>query len=306
MKVKLPPGHLPANNMSVVALSSVVEWPKCQKSIEAVLQRGYKLKFDKDNLTKSHGYLAGDDDFRMSRFQDALHDENSSAIFCARGGYGVTRLIENIDPDEIRQNPKWLIGFSDVTALGMVFNAAGLVWLHAPLFTTLHKEPDAVFTRLFKFLETPKSLIGEQLLSGEPYIHGSAEGVLWGGNLTMIISMMGSQYFPDMSGKILFIEETGEEPYRLDRSLTQLRLCGALHEAAGVIVGYMTGCNPKLANSFVAEEVIKERLGDLDIPVMLKAPIGHEQPNYPLPVGANVRLDTTSGSLTLLDYNGEI
>ncbi|GAB4290225.1 MAG: LD-carboxypeptidase [Myxococcota bacterium] len=306
MKLKLPPAFSLDKEIAVVALSSAVEWDNCEKSIELLARKGYSLSYNEVELRAQEGYLAGSDEMRRKQLIRALEDNGIGAIFAARGGFGVTRVMEDLDIELIRKNPKWLLGFSDITALGMLWNIAGLVWLHSPLFTTYHSEPEAVQERTLKFIESPKSFIGEKILSGKTLVKGEAEGTLFGGNLVMITAMLGTPYFPDLTGKILLIEEIGEEPYRLDRMFTQLRLSGALHKVSGVVAGSFTNCKPKAQKSFSADEVIAERLGDLSVPVIVAAPFGHEPPNYPLPIGARARLNATKGELSLLDYEGEI
>jgi muramoyltetrapeptide carboxypeptidase len=191
--------------------------------------------------------------------------------------------------------PKWLVGFSDITGLLLSLSRQGVSGVHGPLLTTLAAEPDWSIERLFDWVE------GRSLspLEGQGWGGGQARGVLLPVNLTVATNLLGTPIQPDFSNVILAIEDVGEAPYRIDRMLTQWRLGGFFNQIKGVAIGRFSYCDPP-ANipSFTVEEVLRDRLGDLGIPVVSDLPFGHDGPNAVLPVGVNVELDGDQGILS--------
>jgi muramoyltetrapeptide carboxypeptidase len=245
------------------------------------------------------GYLAGTDENRRHQLLDALKDPECHGILCARGGYGGARLLE----DWTRQGlgwpegePKWLVGFSDITSLLMSLSQRGISGVHGPLLTTLAAEPDWSMQRLFDWVE------GRSLppLTGLGWGGGEAQGVLLPMNLTVATNLLGTPMQPDFSNVILAIEDVGEAPYRLDRMLTQWRLCNLFKLVKGIAIGRFSQCEPAPnIPSFTVEEVLRDRLSDLGIPIVSDLPFGHDGPNAALPVGIPAHLDGDQGILRL-------
>ncbi len=258
-----------------------------------------------DNVASRAGYFAGDDRSRLAALQAALADPDIDAIVCARGGYGLTRLIGLLDPARLVAAPKLLVGFSDVTALlAWALGGAGLVSVHGPVLTQLAGLVDDDRERLILMLagEDPGALVAED---GAVLRGGCVEGPLISGNLEVLRSLIGTRFMPTLAGCVLALEEVGERPYRIDRMLTQLLTSGALRGVRGVALGQLHACEEPITgnpDSPGAEAVVLERLAALGIPVVTGFPFGHApERNAALPFGALVRLDADNGALYMLE-----
>lgn len=257
------------------------------------------------NLTTRVGYFAGDDRARLAALQAALADPEIDALVCARGGYGLTRLLPYLDPARLAAAPKLIVGFSDITAL-LAWSLAqvGLAAVHGPVVTQLATIAVEDRERLALLLagEDPGALSAG---TGAVLHGGCVEGPLVAGNLEVLRSLVGTRALPDLGGCILALEEIGERPYRIDRALTQLLTSGALRGVRGVAVGQLVACEePETGNPYspTAEEVMLERLGMLGVPVVTGFPFGHApEAHAALPVGSVVRLDAEHGFLTMLE-----
>ncbi|HRD98805.1 MAG TPA: LD-carboxypeptidase, partial [Rubrivivax sp.] len=240
------------------------------------------------------------DDTRLADLHAALADPEVAAIHCIRGGYGSMRILDRIDAGLVRRAAKLLIGYSDITALHALWARQGLASLHAPMAASDLLLPDRQADRDAFF-----GLLRQGLLAGQTLAPGLdaaartlcrggvAEGTLVGGNLSLVAALLGTPWAWDVRGAILFLEDVNEEPYRVDRLLTQLRLAGVLDAAAGFVLGSFTEeASPNV--------LLQELLGDLGKPVLAGWPSGHGTPNRPLPLGLRVRLDAQAGSLTWL------
>ncbi len=245
-------------------------------------------------------YLAGDDSTRLGDLHAALADPEVAAIHCIRGGYGCMRIMDRIDVGLVRRAAKLLIGYSDITALHALWAQQGLASLHAPMAASDLLLPGHEADREAFFGLLRDGLMAGQVLS--PTLEataaslghrGVAEGPLIGGNLSLVAALLGTPWTWDARGAILFLEDVNEEPYRVDRLLTQLRLAGVLDAAAGFVLGSFTEEASPLG-------LLQEMLGGLGKPVLAGWPSGHGTPNRPLPMGLRVRLDAEAGSLTLL------
>lgn len=264
----------------------------------AILGARYALVHD-ERIFAREGFLAGDDDARAAELARALADPTIEAIFCARGGYGLMRILDRLDGAGFARAPKPIVGFSDVTALHAWATHAGVMSLHAPVVTQLGKLPPEDAAALFALAESPSpppAVTGLRALRP-----GRAEGRFVGGNLEIVSRLVGTPWALPLDGAVLLVEEVGERPYRIDRQLTQLRLAGALDRLAGVIVGDLVGCAEKDGSAPDAETVLAERFAAYGIPVLAGAPIGHGSRNRAIPHGARVRLDAAARTLTFLD-----
>lgn len=245
-------------------------------------------------------YLAGDDNTRLADLHTALADPEVAAIHCIRGGYGSMRILDRIDASLVRRASKLLIGYSDITALHALWAQQGLASLHAPMAASDMLLPgheadrDAFFDLLRQGLMAGQALTPTIDATAASLCRpGVAEGPLIGGNLSLVAALLGTPWAWDARGAILFLEDVNEEPYRVDRLLTQLRLAGVLDAAAGFVLGSFTEEASPMG-------LLQEMLGGLGKPVLAGWPSGHGTPNRPLPMGLRVRLDAQAGSLTLL------
>ncbi|MDJ0798641.1 MAG: LD-carboxypeptidase [Calothrix sp. MO_167.B12] len=292
----IPPPLKPGDLLRVIAPSGCLrEMTAFERGVEVWRSQGYQVEIIPE-IDDKWGYLAGKDESRRQHLADAWKDAECRGILCARGGFGSTRLLEAWDWGGNISHPKWLIGFSDITALLWSLAGTGVVGVHAPVLTTISNEPEWSKQRLFDYVE------GKQIppLEGSGWGGGAARGILLPGNLTVATHLLGTSHQPSLEGVILAFEDVMEAPYRIDRMLTQWRMNGALSQVGGIALGSFTGCEPP-ANvpSFSVEEVLRDRLGDLGIPIVSNLPFGHEAPNAALPVGVEVTLDGDKGVLDI-------
>jgi muramoyltetrapeptide carboxypeptidase len=232
-------------------------------------------------LFSRQGFLAGSDALRLSDLQAALHAD-VRAIVPPRGGYGATRLLPSVAVEEVRRAGKWLVGFSDVTALHALWARAGLCSIHGPMVCSLPEASAALQQAWFRLLEGGAPLP----LQGLTPIHaGSARGRLFAGNLTVLAALVGTPYYPDLTDSVLLLEDVAERPYRLDRMLTSMLQAGALRGVRAVVLGQFTDCQPG-PDGVTAQDVLAERLSTLAVPVLGNAPVGHVPENTPLLLGA--------------------
>ncbi|MFO0600970.1 MAG: LD-carboxypeptidase [Myxococcaceae bacterium] len=290
MRFVAPPLLKAGDPVAVVAPAGPFDRPSFDKGLE-VLRSRYEARFD-ERLFESHRYLAGTDASRAAQLQAALDDPGLKAIFSARGGYGAMRLL----PSLTLRSPKWLVGFSDITALHLAAQAKGWRSLHAPVLTQLGKQPADVVARLFATLEgqPPAPLRGATTV-----VPGVVEGPLLGGNFSVFTRLLATPYLPSLDGAVLLIEDVGERPYRLDRMWQHVKLTGLLQRVAGVVFGDFTGCDEKDADYGFAD-VLFELARELGKPCAAGFRIGHGDVNQPVTLGAQVRLDATAQSLTEL------
>ncbi|MBD3170126.1 MAG: LD-carboxypeptidase [candidate division Zixibacteria bacterium] len=265
--------------------------------------KGFKVKVFKPG--KGYGYMAGTDEQRARIFNRAFADKESDILICSRGGYGAARMVDKIDWDIIKSNPKVLCGFSDITTLHLALNRRSrMATFHGPMITyNFKKKPDALTEKsLWQAvmgtgqLSYPRSRYNWRTLSG-----GNAEGIILGGNLTLICTLIASDYIPDFKNKILFLEEIDEEPFRVDRLLAHLKHAGILGRIRGLILGRMVNCGIKRRPSFTLDDVFRQYFKNAPYPVIYNFPAGHEGRNLTLPFGVRVSMDTAKGRLEYLE-----
>ncbi len=299
-----PPVVAPGSRAHVVAPSGPVAMERFDRGLK-VLRREIDLDLVMgENLLEQDGYFAGADAPRLAALHQALGDPEARAVLCARGGYGVTRLLGALDPGRLRAHPKVIVGFSDITALlSWALVRAGLRSIHGPVITqlaTLHPEDVQRLGELLRG-EVPSPLLSEQ---GTVIHGGCVEGPLIVANLEVLRALIGTRYMPPLSGAILALEEVGERPYRIDRALTHFLSSGALRGIRGVVVGQLVGCHEPEGGHIgpSAHDVVVERLETLGVPVVTGFPFGHDSGrNAALPFGARARLDADNCTLTLLE-----
>jgi muramoyltetrapeptide carboxypeptidase len=272
-----------------VAASSPFDGAAFEQGL-ALLRERYRVEHRTD-LTARAGFLAGDDERRLAELQAAINDDGVAAIMAARGGYGATRLLDRLDLSALQRHPKLLVGFSDVTALHALWARAGVRSVHGPMIATLGKGPrgPVAADALCAILEggVPTAMTGLRC-----DVPGRARGVLLGGNLAVLTALIGTPFLPSFASAILFLEDIGERPYRVDRMLTTWHQAGAFAGVAGVVLGAFTDCDPA-ADGVRVEAVLHAQLARLGVPVVSGLAAGHIDDNHPLPFGAVVEIDAT-------------
>lgn len=321
------PARLQAGDtLGLVTPATYLTEEQLREAIEALAQLGFKVRYTSNMLVRK-GYLGGTDQQRADDINQFFADASISGIFCGRGGYGSARILPYLDYEVIKSNPKVFMGYSDITAmLYAIYKKAGLVCFHGPMgtsdynaFTTqyvkdvlINPHPTLTYERPVLAPVTPlpaddgKRDTGTDEASVNSIITvvpGTAEGVLVGGNLSLVTSLCGTAYDLDMRDKLVFLEEVGEEPYRIDRMLTQLLLDPTkLPAAAGVVLGVFSDCEaPDEHRSLSLGQVLYDRLAELNIPILYGLSFGHIKHNLTLPVGIRARLDANQKTLTLLE-----
>jgi muramoyltetrapeptide carboxypeptidase len=264
------------------------------------LTRRYDVVYD-EGMFQRDGFLAGNDERRAEELNSYLRDPDIRAIVCARGGYGVMRILDRLDADALRRDPKVIVGFSDITALAGWAIAAGVRPIHGPMLVQLARLPEEDLDWLFKLLETATAPgpVPAQMTRTGARGGGTIEGRLIGGNLEIVTRLIGTPYAFDTGASVLFCEEVGERPYRVDRMLTQMKLAGALDGVRAVVAGDFIRCDEPDGTPPTVQEVIAERLESFDIPGVIGLPIGHAERNLALPVGASCALDLATATLVL-------
>ncbi len=290
---QLPPFLQPGDDLWVTMPSGVLRERDAFERGVAVLRSHHYTVHLSPNITDQWGYLAGTDLQRRQALTAGLKGDYPG-IFCGRGGYGGARLLE--DWAWPPTPPKWLVGFSDVTALLWGLATQGIASVHGPVMTTLAQEPDWSQQRLFDWLA------GRPIppLTGKGWGRGRTTGILLPGNLTVATHLLGTPLCPNLEQVILALEDVGEAPYRIDRMLTQWRISGVFKQVKGIALGRFRDCKaPAGIPSLTVEEVLRDRLGDLGIPIVSELPFGHGVPNAALPVGFPAQLDGDRGTLTV-------
>jgi muramoyltetrapeptide carboxypeptidase len=285
------------DRVAVVAPSGRVDAERLQIGVEHLERWGLDVEVMPSVLAGHDrlSYLAADDKARAEDLRTAWLDPRFTAVFCARGGYGVQRMVEYVDLDELAAVPKWFIGFSDITALHEPLNARGLVTIHGPMAAAVEQLGVADGReRLRALLFEPETVTDLLAPAGaRTVVNGVAEGRLGGGNLAMLASSLGTPTYVPPVG-VVVLEDVNEDAYRVDRLLTQLLRSGWFDAVTGVVVGdFSEAADP-------IDDVVHERLEPLGVPIVEGAAIGHEALNLAVPFGLPVRLDATARTLTPL------
>lgn len=300
-----PPALRPGTRVALVAAAGPIAEGGVDRAVVRVQELGWEPvpgQFCRGRC----GFLAGTDAERLADLNAALRDPSIGAVWFLRGGYGTMRILPGIDWDALARHPRALIGYSDNTAVHLAAQRAGegVVSFHGPHPHT-PEFPDFARDALLRVLTVPRPAGALPFPADGPgraakLAGGTAEGPLLGGNLSILSATLGTRYAIRPRGAILFIEEVGEHPYRLDRLLSHLHLAGVFDAVAGIAVGGITE-TPAAEGLPTAEEVIHERLGGLGIPVATGFPFGHVDDNWTLPMGVRARLDADAGTLSLLE-----
>jgi muramoyltetrapeptide carboxypeptidase len=291
-----PPALRPGDRVAVIAPASGFERGAFETGL-SLLSARYRIEHGNDLFERAR-YLAGSDARRLAELTGALADPDIKAVFCARGGYGATRLLTRLDASGPAGAPKPFVGFSDVTALHLWLQAHGRASIHGPVVTQLGRLPPATAERLFSLLEA--SAPARALEGTDSYVGGTAEGPLLGGNLSVLTRLLGTPFMPPLDGAILLLEDQGERPYRLDRMWTHLHQAGVFARVRGIALGTFTACEEPEA-PYTSADVLRELAAESGVPCAAGFPIGHGDANEPVPLGVRVRLEAAAARLTFLE-----
>jgi muramoyltetrapeptide carboxypeptidase len=257
-----------------------------------------------DDVTRATGFLAGSDERRADELNRLVADPDVRAILCARGGYGMMRILDRLDGDALRRDPKPIVGFSDATSLlSWAQRAAGLRSIHGPVVAQLADLPPEDTAWLVDLLEGRKvGPVAIGLRRAGAAGAGPLEGPLVGGNLALLANLAGTPYAIDPAGAVLFVEDVGERPYAIDRYLTRMDLAGAVRGARAAVLGAFIRCEEKSGPAVPdADAVLDERLRAFAIPAVTGAPFGHGDRNRALPFGGRCAVDLDAGLVELID-----
>lgn len=289
--------------VGVVAPSGVVQESRLRAGIGVLETLGLRVVVG-DSVLARRAYLAGSDAERRADLQRMLDDPGIHAVFCARGGFGSQRLVPSLDLSAVRRAPKPLIGYSDATALLAALAGAGVVGIHGPMVAA--DMARGLTARSLGHLERLLCDPGYRWEAEAPVVvrPGRARGRLAGGCLSVLVTLLGTPWAPDLDGSVVFLEDVHEWPYRLDRLLTQLRQSGSLDRVAGVVLSTMEAC--RTLDGVCAVDVVRDAFADAPYPVALGLPAGHavadtDVENLALSFGVQVELDADAGRLAALE-----
>ncbi len=302
--IKIPPLKK-GDKIGIVAPASPPDIEKLEKGIKVLREWGVEIE-EAPHLRKARGYLAGSDQERIADLHNFFEDKSIDAIWSACGGYGTPRLLQMLDYNLIKKNPKPFIGYSDITALHLAFNRySNLITFHGPMIATeLGDNPDEITIESIKkmlFSNYKIDILKEFNLEELEIINsGIGEGEITGGNLALLAATIGTPYELQTDNKLLFIEDIGEEPYNIDRMLSQLKNAGKLDNLAGLIIGNFTDSEPKNYDpSLTVDEVLNDYFGDVKYPIIRNLPFGHDKTQLTIPLGVKAKLDTSNISLKI-------
>lgn len=294
------------DTIGVVAPAGKASEDAILRGVRTLESMGYRVRLCKNAFRNWYGY-AGDDMSRAKEINTFFQDPQVNAILCMRGGYGSIRLLEAIDFVTIRTHPKIFVGYSDITLLHLALNQhADLITFHGPMLTSNIADDFDTMTQM-SFLKAvadgfcPYTIVNP---TGSPISvinSGIAEGIVCGGNLITLLSTLGTPYEPDLTDKILFLEEISEPAYRIDRALTQLLLAGKLDRIRGFILGDFKDCEPGSTDAMTLEEIFHDRLAGFNVPIVSNLRSGHCRPMVTLPIGAKARIGDPDAPLQLLE-----
>jgi len=292
MKTPLP--IKPGDKIRIVSPAGKVAEKYVLPAVEWLTRQGYKVELGK-HVFDTHFQFAGTDNDRLEDLQTALDDPETSAIICSRGGYGTVRIIDKIDFSGFRKNPKWLVGFSDITILHAAINQLGIATIHGAMPRFFFDDNGVANENLASLMQLLKGNPAEYNFEPQPENRqGSCTAGIVGGNLSIIVSLLGTKYEIDTRGKILFIEDIDEYLYHTDRMMHQLKLAGKFNKLAGLLVGDFTDVKDNESPfGKTVYEIIAEAVAEFDYPVCFGFPAGHDKRNLALAFGMNWKLEVS-------------
>ena len=278
------------------------------RAVAETERMGFRVKRG-ESCSQVYGYLSGTDEVRARDVNNMFLDDEVDAIFCLKGGYGVMRMLDLLDYEAIAAHPKIFVGYSDITAMHIaMLQKSNLVTFHGPMPVSCWADgPMDDFTRDSLFNTIMQAQPVGEIVNPAGYEKktvnsGSCEGILVGGNLSLIVGLLGTPYELDTKGRILFIEDVGEKTYSLDRMLTHLRLAGKFNDCAGIVLGDFKNCEMEYPGySFSLEEIVRDVVAPCGKPIFSGLQSGHCTPKITLPFGVNCRMDADACTLAALD-----
>jgi muramoyltetrapeptide carboxypeptidase len=303
MPVIIPPYLQPDDTIAIICPSGYMPLEKAQRCIETLQQWGFKVVLGK-TVGHQYNYFSGTDEERLRDLQLMLDDSTIKAVYCGRGGYGLSRIIDKINFEKFIQQPKWIIGYSDITLLhAHVYSNFNIAGLHAPMvaaFNEMEESEKYIFSIY-------KSLIGEQqaytCASHHLNRNGVSNGELVGGNLSLLAHIVGSSSDINTKNKILFIEDIGEYKYNIDRMLMQLKRAGKLDALAGFILGSFSEMkDTTIPYGKDLKEIIFDAVKEYNYPVCFDFPVGHVKENYALKIGMKYQLTINAGETIIQEF----
>jgi len=301
------------DTIGLITPGSFIDDESLQKAIDNVKSLGFNVKLSK-NIRKKRGYTAGTKQERIDDLHTMFADESIDGIWAARGGYGCSGLLPLIDFDLIKKNPKVFIGYSDITVLHLsIFKKTGLVTFHGPVasstFTDYAKKyfldmitSSAIPPKVYPSKKNDEIGKGSLFFKSKVYNKGEAEGRLIGGNLSLVSAMLGTEWEIDFKDKLLFLEDIGEAPYKVDRMLIQLDQCENFNESKGILFGVFEDCKkPKTEPSLELNEMFADNMKDVNVPVSYGFSFGHIKDQFTMPYGIKARMNAEERSLEFLE-----
>jgi muramoyltetrapeptide carboxypeptidase len=292
----------------IAPASAPVDPTKLENGIRYIEKNGYRVELG-NNVSKINGYLAGTDQERADDLNAMFKNKNVKAIFCLRGGYGASRILDKINYKLIRSNPKILVGYSEITALQLaILQKSGLVTFAGPMVATDFGNGITPYTEDFfwRIISSNKKIGRLKYPDNEKLVSitkGGASGRIIGGNLSVLAALTGTEYFPDLKGRILMLEEVDELPYKVDRLLNQLRLLKVFKQIKGIILGRFVDCyeHDTSKRTLTLGEVMEDYMKDLKIPVLYTFPHGHIKDKVTVPFGINIKMNAAKGFVEYLE-----
>lgn len=307
MKVIKPKKLVRGDTIGIITPAShVADATRIEKSVKYFESLGYNVEVSK-TVTKGNGYLAGTDDERIDELHKFFSNKKINAIFCARGGYGAARLLNSIDYNIIKKNPKIFVGYSDITAIQLAFFVkTKLVTFAGPMpavdfYDEINPYAEEYFWRILTSTKSPQKFTNPNNEHFYSLTSGIADGTLLGGNLCVLTSLAGTAFFPEFKNSILLLEEIGEAPYRIDRMINQLKMMSVLKKIKGVVLGRFLDCieTDTSKSTFSINEVIAHYFGTAKIPILYNVRHGHVKENLTLPIGLNVHINSTKKTMEI-------
>lgn len=298
--MRTPPPIKPGDKIRIVSPAGKVAEKYVLPAIEWLTGQGYKVELGK-HVFDTHFQFAGTDNDRLEDLQTALDDPETAAIICSRGGYGTVRIIDKLDFSRFRKHPKWLVGFSDITILHAAINQRGISTIHGAMPRFFFDENGQANENLKTLMELLTGNQAEYKIDARPENRtGKCDAEVIGGNLSIIVSLLGTKYEIDTRGKILFIEDIDEFLYHTDRMMHQLKLAGKLDNLAGLVVGDFTDMKDNESPfGKTVREIIAEAVADYNYPVCFGFPAGHDKRNLALTFGVNWNLEVSEKEVML-------
>lgn len=300
------------DTIGLVTPASPITEAQLDKTIQNIEGLGFKVEFNRKRVLARNGYLAGSDLVRADEVNLMFDNPKIDGIWCIRGGYGVARMLDMLNYKVIRQNPKVLIGYSDITALHQaIYKKTGLVCFHGPAgastftdYAAKHVKNVITNPQENYTIEYPLENLDKENAAYQPFTikEGIAEGELIGGNLTLAVSLIGTDYDVSYDDKLVFFEDVGEKPYRIDRMITQLLLAGKFKKVKGIILGVFYNCETTEGeDSLTLRDMLIDRFQYLNVPIIYGMSFGHIDNQFTLPLGIKARLNTEDKSILLLE-----